>query len=137
MLGFGNIRRFLRADSGVTAIEFAIIAPLLVLLLFGTIEMGRLLWVRAVFSHAISETARLVQVPVAEVTAAALEAAMIDTLTESGYPDVTVFAETIDETSGISWRLVVTNSVALNVPFFDLAAVTLRVETVAFPGSLE
>ena len=137
MLGFGNIRRFLRADSGVTAIEFAIIAPLLVLLLFSTIEMGRLLWVRAVFSHAISETARLVQVPVAEVTAAALEAAMVDTLTESGYPDVTVFAEPIGETPGISWRLVVTNSVALNVPFFDLAAVPLRVETVAFPGSLE
>lgn len=134
MFGCGDIRRFLRSERGVAAIEFAIIAPLLFLLLFGTIEMGRLLWVRAMFSHAISETARLVQVPMAEVTKAALEAALVDSLTESGYSAVTILADQNTETS---WRLVATTSVALNVPFVDLAAVRLSVETVAFAGSLD
>ncbi|HVB90296.1 MAG TPA: TadE family protein [Beijerinckiaceae bacterium] len=52
MIG-ARLRRFGRASSGATAIEFAIVAAPLLLFLTGTIEFGRLLWTR----EALRETA--------------------------------------------------------------------------------
>lgn len=44
--------------SGATAVEFALIAPILFMLLFGAIEAGRLLFVQAALHHAVSDAAR-------------------------------------------------------------------------------
>jgi Flp pilus assembly protein TadG len=38
------LRQLYRARRGVTALEFAVVAPVLMMLVFGTIEFGRLLW---------------------------------------------------------------------------------------------
>jgi Flp pilus assembly protein TadG len=59
----GLFRRFASDRDGVTALEFAILAPVLLLLLFGTIETARFLFV---------------QNTVEAATAAALRQAIID-----------------------------------------------------------
>lgn len=41
-----------------TAVEFAFIAPVLILLLLGTIEAGRAIWTKTTLEHAIADTVR-------------------------------------------------------------------------------
>ncbi|MEJ0015994.1 MAG: TadE/TadG family type IV pilus assembly protein [Acetobacteraceae bacterium] len=58
-------RRFtnLRADrSGVTSVDFALIALPLLLLVFGTVEFGRLLWAREALQMAAIQGARCIGV---------------------------------------------------------------------------
>jgi Flp pilus assembly pilin Flp len=47
-----------KAERGATALEFALVAPLLFLLLFGGMEAGRLMFVSAAFRSAIADAAR-------------------------------------------------------------------------------
>lgn len=46
------------ARSGSTAVEFALVSPLLLLMIFGIIEFGRLLWVRNALQQTAIVTAR-------------------------------------------------------------------------------
>ncbi len=54
------IRRaaFLHDRTGATAIEFGLLAPVFLLLLFGIIEVGRLLWAKQVLTEAAYSAAR-------------------------------------------------------------------------------
>lgn len=47
------IRKFVRDPTGASAVEFALVAPVFLLLLFGMIEFARLFWA----THALHETA--------------------------------------------------------------------------------
>ena len=47
-----------RRLDGVTAIEFALLLPFFVLLLFGTIEFGQALFLQLALQHAVTEAAR-------------------------------------------------------------------------------
>lgn len=49
----GGLQKLWRSCSGATAVEFALVMPVFLLLLFGIIEFGRLLWT----SHALHDTA--------------------------------------------------------------------------------
>ncbi|WP_010544108.1 TadE/TadG family type IV pilus assembly protein [Sphingomonas elodea] len=52
-------RRTLPHDqAGATAIEFALLAPVFLALLFGIVEVGRLLWVKQVLTETAYSTAR-------------------------------------------------------------------------------
>ena len=48
----------LKSQKGATAVEFAIILPLLLLLIFGSIEFGLFLYNRHVITNAVREAAR-------------------------------------------------------------------------------
>ncbi|WP_245653427.1 TadE/TadG family type IV pilus assembly protein [Sphingomonas pituitosa] len=50
--------RLLADRRGATAIEFGLLAPVFLLLLFGLIEMGRLLWVKQVLTETAYSAAR-------------------------------------------------------------------------------
>ena len=50
--------RFLKNQNGATAVEFAVILPLLLLLIFGIIEFGLFLFNRHVITNAVREAAR-------------------------------------------------------------------------------
>ena len=50
--------RFLKNQNGATAVEFAVILPLLLLLIFGIIEFGLLLFNRHVITNSVREAAR-------------------------------------------------------------------------------
>lgn len=52
----------IRDDRGATALEFALVLPVLLVLLFGTMEVGRLLQVQATLSAAAREGARVMAV---------------------------------------------------------------------------
>ena len=57
--GFGSdAKRGLRAERGVVAVEFAIILPVLLLLVFGIIDFGHALYMKHVMSDASREGAR-------------------------------------------------------------------------------
>jgi Flp pilus assembly protein TadG len=49
---------WLRCESASAALEFGIVAPVLVLILVGVIEFGRLHWVRNSMEYAVEQTAR-------------------------------------------------------------------------------
>lgn len=44
--------------SGAQAVEFALVAPTLVLLIFGGMEFGRLLWVQSALHYSVEQAAR-------------------------------------------------------------------------------
>lgn len=53
-----KISKFLKSQEGASAVEFAIIAPLFFVLLFGIIEFSALLYNKAVITNASREAAR-------------------------------------------------------------------------------
>lgn len=53
-----QLKKTIRSDSGAAAIEFAIVAPLLFVLLFGIIEFGAILYNQSVITNASREGAR-------------------------------------------------------------------------------
>ena len=50
--------RFARADSGATAVEFAIVAPLYLTMMVGVFELSRAMWIKASMQYAVEETSR-------------------------------------------------------------------------------
>jgi Flp pilus assembly protein TadG len=48
----------LARSGGVTAVEFALLLPFFVVLLFGIIEFGQVLFLQATLQHAVTEAAR-------------------------------------------------------------------------------
>lgn len=52
------MRRLRQDRSGASALEFALVAPVLVMLIFGIIEAGRLLYAQHAMGYAVSKAAR-------------------------------------------------------------------------------
>lgn len=52
------VTRFRRNAAGSAAVEFALTVPVLLLLLFGAVEYGRLLWVQNSIQYAAEQAAR-------------------------------------------------------------------------------
>ncbi len=48
----------IRSQSGIAAIEFAFVAPLVILFLIAVIDIGRYFWTKANVQYAVSEAAR-------------------------------------------------------------------------------
>lgn len=51
-----------RPQKGLATVELALLMPTLMLLVFGVIELGRLLWTQSVLDHATQATARFAMV---------------------------------------------------------------------------
>lgn len=66
-------------DRGTTAVEFALIAPVLFLLLFGAVEGGRLVFVNAALHRAVGMAARDVAIHADEHTSAVMVARWVET----------------------------------------------------------
>lgn len=67
------LARLVTDRRGTTAVEFALVAPLLLALLLGVVELGRLIWLDAVLDHALARAARCAA-PSAAVCADELDA---------------------------------------------------------------
>ncbi len=89
----GNLRRFAGNDSGASAVEFGMIAPLLIIVLFGIFQIGWALHCASSVSYALDESARALSID-PEITAAEVEAAMRERLDAIADPEISV---TIDE----------------------------------------
>ena len=55
---FPEACRFLRDASGATAVQFAFILPMFVVVIFGIIESGRVMWLQNALSFAVEGAAR-------------------------------------------------------------------------------
>ncbi len=60
-----RIGSLLSDRRGATAVEFSLILPALLLLLFGIVEFGRLLWTQSALHFAVEEAARCATVDAA------------------------------------------------------------------------
>lgn len=82
--------RSLAADaSGASAVEFGMIAPLLVILLFGICQAGWALHCASSVRYALDESARVVSIN-PQITAADVEAAMRERLEAFADPAISV-----------------------------------------------
>jgi Flp pilus assembly protein TadG len=63
-----EIRRGRRAHRGAAAVEFALVAPVFFLFIFGLIKYGRLVMVQQVLTNAASEGCRMAIVTTATTT---------------------------------------------------------------------
>jgi len=52
------LRRIVRRDDGTVAVEFAMVFPLFIMMVFGIVEFGRYLWADNTLRHAVQEGAR-------------------------------------------------------------------------------
>lgn len=52
------IRALLRRDEGTAAVEFGLVASVLLVLMLGTIDVGRLLWIQHSLSTRVSDALR-------------------------------------------------------------------------------
>lgn len=77
-----------RGRRGAAAVELAVVAPLLFLLLFGIIEIGRLLMVQQILTNASREGAR--RAIVENTTADEVESTVYNYLAETTVPGATV-----------------------------------------------
>lgn len=59
MLGFALLRRFIRCRKGVSALEFALVAPVLLLAITGIIDLMLVMFVMALMEGGLRDAARL------------------------------------------------------------------------------
>lgn len=58
MLRLSLLRRLRRDRRGGAMVEWALVAPMLIMLLLGSVDLGRYVWIRASLDHAAREGAR-------------------------------------------------------------------------------
>lgn len=56
--GSGILRRLGRSERGSSAVEFALVAPALVTMLFGVFEFGRAIWTQGLLDYAVEQASR-------------------------------------------------------------------------------
>lgn len=67
------LNRLRRQDRGTVAIEFAMVFPLFIMMLFGIVEFGRFLWADNTLRHAVQEGARCAALHCCEVANASCD----------------------------------------------------------------
>ena len=119
---------FLRGDRGTAALEFGIVAPLLILLLVAVMEFGRMYWVRDSVQYAAEQTARWAMVNTA-ATDSQLQAralAQFDGVS-GGTPAVSIGRDTAN---GVNFLTVtVTYNFEFFVDFMGIGDLPLRGES--------
>lgn len=95
--------RQLGSERAIAAVEMALVLPILLLLIFGTIEIGRFYWAEHSLVHAVNEGARLAVL--ADVTSEDVNRVVAFHLRDwdpSVTPVVAEVAATADTPAGIS-----------------------------------
>jgi Flp pilus assembly protein TadG len=86
-----SLHKKLRSESGASAVEFALLLPVLMMILFGTIEFGLALYQQSILTNASREGARLgIVQSIPAITTTAINAAIDNYLTAAGIPPGTV-----------------------------------------------
>ncbi len=81
-----GLRRAWRSQSGVAAVEFVLILPLMALMLFGTIDIGRLLFDYQAVSKSVRDATRYVARSEAGALFSNLATCTVDPTTAAGSP---------------------------------------------------
>ena len=129
-----------RYRRGVAAVEFAIVSPFLILLIFGIIEFGRAIMVQQVLTSASREGAR--RAVLEEATASEVTTVVSDYLTNCSIAGATVTVSPTPLTSaGFGDPVTVTVSVPYDqvswIPPWFLGGTTLSASTLMHADRLE
>jgi Flp pilus assembly protein TadG len=82
-----SVQKIRRSESGASAVEFALLLPLLMMILFGIIEFGFALYRQAILTNASREGARLgIVQSIPAITNGQIDAAIDTYLTSAGIP---------------------------------------------------
>lgn len=106
--------RLLRDTRGVTAVEFAIMAPVMLMLICGSIEVGHLAFARVALEGAVTEAARL-----ATASLESSEAARLTVLENSITRTMAPFNTAKDQSLRIETRVFHDFSTAYPEPYTD------------------
>lgn len=126
-------RHMAKDASGASAVEFAMIAPLLIMVIFGIFQVGWALHCASSVRYALDESARVLSIS-PEITAADVEAAMRERLKTFADPEISVSISEDLESPGLRiTNLRATYVHSLSVPMlptwelrFQSAAVVAR-----------
>ncbi len=89
---------FIRDRRGTAAVEFAIVAPVMLMLTVGTIDVGRMVWSASALNHLARETTRYASVRGAESPAPATQSEL-----ETFIADRLIAMDPSDLTVVVSW----------------------------------
>ena len=82
-----SLHKKLRSESGASAVEFALLLPVLMMILFGIIEFGLALYRQSILTNASREGARLgIVQSIPAITTAQINATIDNYLTAAGIP---------------------------------------------------
>lgn len=124
------ISRLRKSDGGVAAVEFAILSPLLIIMIVGVMETGRMLYTRASLQSGLEVAGRYAMVHPNATESELVEVAYGDLkIKGSGGEDPTFSADT--ETVGGQDFLVLTATLSHQVliPLMDWDEMELSAET--------
>ncbi len=117
--------------SGATAVEFALVAPVFLIMAIGIFEMGRAMWIKSSMQYAVEETTRYAIVnPTASATT--LQTYATSTLTDMGfgYSGGVTFTATETSSGGVTYKQILgTYSFSVLVPLVPFPDVTLNAKS--------
>ncbi len=128
--GLPSLANLAKNRRGATAVEFALIAPIFLIMAFGVFEMGRAMWIKSSLQFAVEEAARYAMVNTSATTTT------ISTYAQTRYTNAglsstgVTFAATQDTTGGINYVSITgTTTFAVQVPIVPFPSITLSAKS--------
>ena len=123
-------RRLRDAREGSAAVEFAIVAPVVVMFIVGTVMLGLAFHTASTIQWSFERSVRMAMID-ADVTLEEIKAAMAEDLARLGSPEVEL-SYAIDETGHAPLAVNSADfAVPLNIPFLPELSLRYNIETVA------
>jgi Flp pilus assembly protein TadG len=110
-----------RSRSGLAAVELAFVAPAMMMFIFGTMEMGRVLWLQNALDYSVVGAARCMSNSPSTCGSASQAQSFAASQSGAGF-DASVFTVT---TASCGHKVSATYQVALEIPFMNLSPATL------------
>src|SRR5207247_2586042 len=107
------IRALARSRSGHSAVEFAFIAPAMLMFIFGIMEVGRVLWLQNALDYSVVEAARCISNSPTTCSSASQAQSFAASRSGAGF-DTAVFTVTV---SSCGNKVTATYPVVLDIPF--------------------
>jgi Flp pilus assembly protein TadG len=118
------LRRCARARRGASAVEFALVLPACLMLLFGVMEGGRALWLQNALNYAVEQAARCAAIDTNNCGSANQVQAYASTISGSDFPS----ADFAVATAACGNVVSASYPVQLHIPFVA-AALTLTAQS--------
>jgi Flp pilus assembly protein TadG len=121
-------KRFSKAEGGAAALEFALVCPVFLAMLFGTIQMGLAFYFAGSVQHALERTARLTMVE-QDMSSGQVQTAFSNELAAFTDQDITI-NYTVDDSGDVPIAQFTAAYVhEFIIPFVPIFSITFDVET--------
>ena len=113
-----------------TAVEFALVAPVFLMMTMGVIEMGRAMYIKSVLQFAVEETARYVAVNQSAIDTDIQDYATASYLNSGGVAPTPVFTATQEVVgSRTYWSITTSYNFSVIVPLVSIPDITLQAKS--------